>query len=342
MHLVIASLLFISLAGHAQDDLTFEDIENANSMDMFNDMEVIDALTDQRDAVEKARVRVLRPPPLPKPESRPAAFRAVIPNGTVITRLSDDKDFSTSRRIQVWAQEIAPGSQTTHILDKDKNPVFSARSIHVVPIEEDLALTPNINPKITYDKTVGLKYSAFESRLNLISDFAWEFESVAPNFWNQVFQQDMDSGSSSRISGKLYYDGTILPIDFGLGVSYQEANAFSDNFEIKWDALYIGPQVRYTAWQGQEWQIDLEAGAAAALISNARTQLHQYSPSSYEWNLAAKGSWDTWLGKVLAGVEYRRAHISLDQVTEETVLVSDKEAQTSTSFLIGYRIGFSL
>lgn len=342
MRLFFTSLLFMSLACAAQDELTFEDIENANSIGMFDDMEVIDALTDQREAVEKARVRVLAPPPLPKAESRPAAFRAVIPKGTVITRLSDDKDFATSRRIQVWAQEIAPGSQTTHILDKDKNPVFSARSIKVVPIEKDLALTPDINPKITYDKTVDLKYSAFESRLAIISDFAWEFENVAPNFWNQVFQQDMDSGTSNRITGKFYYDGTLLPIDFGLSLSYQEASAFSDDFEIKWDAFFIGPQIRYTVWNSESWGIDLEAGAAGALISNARTPAHQYSPSSYEWNLGAKASWDTWLGKLLAGMEYRRTHISLDQVTEETNLVTEKEAQTSVSFIIGYRIGFNL
>lgn len=342
MRLFFVSILFISLTCSAQEDLTFEDIENSNTVGMFDDMEVIDALTDQREAVEKARVRVLSPPPLPKPESRPAAFRAVIPKGTVITRLSDDKDFATSRRIQVWAQEIAPGSQTTHILDKDRTPAFSARSFNVVPIEGDLALTPDINPKITYDKTAGLKYSAYEKRLALVTDLAWEFESIAPNFWNQVFEQDMDSGSSNRMTGKFYYDGNLLPIDFGLSASYQKANAFSDDFEITWDAFFIGPQVRYTAWISNDWQIDLEAGAAAALISNARTQTHQYSPSSYEWNLTAKASWNTWLGQLLTGIEYRQTYISLNQVTEETNLVSEKEAQTSVSFFIGYRLGFNL
>ena len=264
------TFLFIFLLcsfANAQD-LNFEELENAPANqgyeeDIFSEdelasLDIVDALSEQKEAVEKARTRVLTPPPLPKKEERPKEFRAVVPKNTVITRLSDDKDFQISRRIQVWAQEIFPGSQTTHLLDKDKNPIFSARSIEVVPIEEDLKLTPSINPKITYDRRAGLKYSAFENELKLLVDFNWEFESIAPNFWNQVFNQEMDSARGERLTIKTFYNDTRLPLKFGLAASYQNAIASGDLFEIKWTSLFIGPQLSYELWKNEDFQIELE------------------------------------------------------------------------------------
>ena len=329
--------LFCSFA-NAQD-LNFEDLENApaNSAyegDIFSEdelasLDIVDALGDQKEAVEQARTRILTPPPLPKKEDRPKEFRAVVPKDTVITRLSDDKDFQISRRIQVWAQEIYPGSQTTHLLDKDMNPIFSARSVLVVPIEDDLKLTPSINPKITYDRRAGLKYSAFENELKLLVDFNWEFESIAPNFWNQVFNQEMDSARGERLTIRTFYNDQRLPLKIGISGSYQNAIASGDLFEIKWTSLFIGPQISYELWKNDDFQIELEAGAAKAFLSTARTLNEEYSPSSYEWGGAAKLAMDTRFGTFLGGIEYRTTHISLDQNTTETILSSQKESQSS-------------
>ncbi len=333
-------------------DLSFEDLENApsdqilesdfNFDEELSSMDIVDSLTQQKEAVEQARTRVLSPPPIPKKEERPKAFRAVIPQETVITRLKDDKDFQLPKRIQVWAQEIYPGSQTTHLLDKDKNPIFSARSIHVVPIELDLNLTPDINPKITYDRRAGLKYSAFEDQFKLLADINWEFESIAPNFWNQVFNQNLDSARGERLTIKTFYNDSRLPIRFGLGVSYQNAIAAKGDFEIKWSSLYIGPQLSYTLWQNDNFEVELEAQAAKAFLSTARTLSEKYSPSSYEWGGAAKLAMDTRFGTFLAAIEYRTTEISLDQNSSETVLTAQKDSQSSASFSVGYRLGFNL
>lgn len=329
-------------------DLSFEDLENAPAPvetigdSSFEDMAIIDSLVDQKESVEKARIRVLRPPPIPQAKLRPNAFRAVIPKGTVLTRLRDDKDFKISRRIQVWAQENYPGSQITHILDKNKAAAFSARSILVVPIEGDLKLTPQINPRITYDKSAGLKYSAFENQLKLTTDINWEFESITPNYWNQVFGQDLESSAATRITLKSFYNDKRLPIKFGLGLSYQNAIATADNFEIRWSALYIGPQISYTLWQQQTWHLDLEAQASAAIISSAKTLNENYSPSSYEWGLAGKIVKKTFLGTFLVAAEYRTTHISLEENTNETSLTPQKDAQTSLALSLGYRLGFNL
>ena len=126
-------LILLSNIGYAQD-LQFEDIENSD---------IVELLTEQREMVNEARTRVIKPPAPPLPESRPKAYRAVIPQGTVLTRLSDNKDFFAAKRIQVWAQEEYAGSQTTYILNKDKETVFSARSINIVSIENDINLFLN-------------------------------------------------------------------------------------------------------------------------------------------------------------------------------------------------------
>ncbi len=350
MKYFLFSILFCSFV--SAQDLNFEDLENAPSNsayeeDIFSEdelasLDIVDALTEQKEAVEKARTRILTPPPLPKKEDRPKEFRAVIPKDTILTRLSDDKDFQISRRIQVWAQEIFPGSQTTHVLDKDKIAIFSARSVEVVPIEEDLKLTPSINPKITYDRKAGLKYSSFEKELKLLVDLNWEFESIAPNFWNQVFNQQMDSARADRLTIKTFYNDKRLPLKFGISGSYQNAIASGDAFEIQWTSLFIGPQISYSLWKNNDFEIELEAGAAKAFLSTARTLNEEYSPRSYEWGGAAKLAMDTRFGTFLAGVEYRTTHISLDQNTTETILTSQKETQSSASFSLGYRLGFNL
>ncbi len=344
-------LLILSTSVLAQD-LSFEDLENAPSDqilesdfsldDELSSMDIVDTLTEQREAVEKARTRVLRPPAIPKKEERPNAFRAVVPESTVITRLKDDKDFQLPKRIQVWAQEIYPGSQTTHLLDKDKNPIFSARSVNIVPIESDLKLTPDINPKITYDRRAGLKYSAFENQLKILTDINWEFESIAPNFWNQVFNQNLESARGERLTLKTFYNDTRLPIKFGVGASYQTALAAEGDFEIKWTSLFIGPQISYTLWQNETFELELEAQAAKAFLSSARTLNEEYSPSSYEWGGAAKVAMDTRFGTFLAALEYRITQISLDQNTTETTLSSQKDSQSSASLSFGYRLGFNL
>tara|TARA_R110000868_G_scaffold155691_7_gene382249 strand:- start:8498 stop:9526 length:1029 start_codon:yes stop_codon:yes gene_type:complete len=339
--ILIIALVLVAYGHVVAQDLSFEELENAPSS-QIDGLEFIDQLTNQKEAVDKARVRVLKPQPLPPPEVRPDAFRAVIPKGTVITRLSDDTDHKTSRRIQVWAQEVYPGSQVTHILDKNKLASFSARSVHVVPIEEDLKLTPSINPKITYDRSAGLKYSAFENNLKIKADLLWELESIAPNFWNQVFDQNLESASGTRLTLKTFYDDFRLPVKFGLGLSYQNAAASDEGFEIKWTALFIGPQISYTLINRESWQMDLEAQASAALFSSARTSNERYSPSSYEWGLAGKLVRKTWLGDFLASLEYRTNYISLNEGSSETNLSDQKVSQTSLALSLGYRIGFDL
>src|SRR5690606_24838839 len=129
------------------------------------------------------------------------------------------------KQIQLWAQELQTGSQTCLLLDKNKKAIFSARSIHVVPVEGDLALTPDINPKITYDRSSARRFSAFEKNIHLKNDFSWEVENIAPNFWNQVFEQDMPNGSGTRFGLASFYESETLPIDFGLSLSYMQAQA---------------------------------------------------------------------------------------------------------------------
>lgn len=341
------SLLIIA-SSHAQD-LSFEELENAPSGDIIIDgqteqqeLDIIDALTNQREAVERARTIVLKAPKPPDPEGRPNAFRAVLPKNTIVTRLSDDKDFVLPKSMQVWAQELFPGSQVVHVLDKENQPSFSARSIYVVSIEDDLKLTPGINPKITYNRSQGLKYRAYEKDFQFNTDISWEFESIAPNFWNQVFQEDMENGNGERYSSKIFYTGSFLPINFGLGVSYLDAIASSETFEVRWNALFVGPQISYSLYQADWWRVELEAQASSAIISSAKTSGNTYSPSAYEWGLASKLAFDTWAGTILAGAEYRRTYISLDKATSETILATEKESQSSTAFYVGYRFEFKL
>lgn len=342
--LLVTVLLLTSVQAQ---DLSFEELENLpsdtiNSQNEEDDFFVIEALTEQRETVEKSRTIILPPPALPKVEDRPNAFRAVIPAGTVITRLSDDKDFITPKQIQLWAQEIQTGSQTCLLLDKNKKPIFSAKSIDVVPVESDLALTPDINPKITYDRSSARRFSAYEKNIHLQNDFSWELENIAPNFWNQVFEQDMPNGSGTRFSLASFYKSETLPLDFGLSVSYMKAQASSEEFQIDWSGIFIGPQLSYSMWQGELWGLDINAGAAGALFSSARTDEFAYSPSYYEWGLGAKLSRKALGGKIFAGANYRQTRISLDEFTSETTLTTQKETQTSISFSIGYRFGLTL
>lgn len=330
--------MFFSAVTNAQD-LQFEEIENAPS---FEDIEIIETLTEQREQVEKSRTRVLAPPPLPARESRPPPYRAVLPEGTILTKISDNKDFATAKRIQVWAQEIYPGSQTTHILGKDKEPLYSARSLKVVPIESDLALTPDIDPRITYDRAARARFRAYEKTLNTVNDFAIELETITPNYWNQIFAQDLENATANRFTLKSFYDGDLIPVDFGFSISYQTASAASDDFEMEWSSLFLGPQISYKVWQSDLWQFDIEAGASAALISNVRTTLTTYSPSNYEWGGAMKFTRMTWLGEVFGMVEYRRSIISLNEVTAETSQTTDSENQSSLAFGIGYRLRLGL
>lgn len=347
MKYFLAALLICSNL-YAQD-LQFEDIENApinlDSIELSENeaFDIVDALSQQQEAVKQARTRFVDTSiKIDKKNERPAPFLAVIPKGVVITRLSDSKDFYLPRRLQTLTQLTYAGSPETLILNKDGIPTYVTKTIHVVSIESDLKLTPEIDPKITYTRGKHAVLNTFDKKMSIRTDLAWELEQVSSNYWNQTFNQDLDNFSATRASAKVFYRHEIMPVEIGLGFSYQQAKAENDFFKIDWSALFIGPQISYTAWQDEDTRLEFEIGAAAATLSDAQTFNYNYSPSAYEWGMMAKIAWDTWAGTIFSGLQYRQTYLSLNQASDETNLSAEKETQASWSLQIGYRMGFEL
>ncbi len=341
-------MLLFAFTAKAQN-LSFEDIENApasfDSIEISGDeaFDIIDALSTQRETVKRARTRFIDTSIDTKKKSdRPAPYLAVVGAGSVVTRLSDDKDFYLPRRIQVLAQLTYPGSPITLLLDKNAQEQYATKTFHVVSIEDDLKLTPSIDPKMTYVQGKNAALKTYDHELKIRTDLSWEFERLSADFWSQAFAQDFESFSGSRVTLKSFYLSPTIPFHIGLALSYQSANVENDFFTVDWSALFIGPQLSYTLWSDQDTRVEIEAGAAAATFSNARTASYRYSPSAYEWGILGKVAMDTWAGTIFAAAQMRQTHLSLNKATHETSLGSQKDAQTSLSFQLGYRWGLAL
>lgn len=335
MRLLICLLLTWSSPAFSEVDLLADSLSEEIEA---SDFTVVDKLSSEEDKAQQLAVREQYYDERDKPWS-PVPFRALIIKGTRLIDLKTNKVYFTSSDIYAYAQEETVGSQISHILTKDKVAKYKTYTKNLRSIETDVALYPKENPNKVY--IAKEKYHTIDKTLEIETHLTFHLEAISNPFFADIYGGTETISTANRFQSKTYYN-SILPVDFGLSLSYQSGLWNETDNQVKWTAGSFGPSLR---WQFAKWgklKMNTKLGVERSFNFKAvgPSSINRFSSLLYDFELEA--SYDSSIGPIVFGWGYRRMTWQLEAAEFSSDFVDNKQEISSTSLFLGYRIDFEI
>jgi hypothetical protein len=303
-----------------------------------SDFSYIDKLSDEESKSQNLAIREQYYNEREKPWS-PVPFRALLIKGTRLVDLKTAKVFFSSSDIYVLAQEETVGSQISFILTKDKVAKYKTFTKNLRSIETDVTLYPKVNPnKINVSKE---KYYSVDPSLKIESHLTFHIEAISNPFFADIYGGTETLSTANRFQSKTYYN-SLLPVDFGLSLGFQEGLWNDTDNQVKWKMGSFGPSLR---WRFAKWgklKTNAKFGVERSFEFKAigASSNNKYSSLLYEFELEA--SYDSPIGPILFGWGFRKMTWQLENADFTANFKDNKQEISSTSLFLGYRIDFEI
>jgi hypothetical protein len=264
-------------------------------------------------------------------------FRAVLRNGSVITRLEDREQFEVNQRLFVRAQEQFPGSQFSVLLAPNGEALFIARNIDLTSIEEVTRLLPDVDASVTYQAPT--RAHTTDTSFRMENNFSLHQEMLSAETIALLHDSDSKSGNLQRFQ----YQATTktgYPFNFGLSFSFAAGTLGGRESagSISVQGLSFGPVLKWSLRHTDisYWEITLKGERSFSLVSQ-----DDFRTNRLDSVLGAVGlEWtrETFLGPLFLGGEYRLNYLSLKSTDDPELRIDPvKRNFTSLGLLVGYR-----
>ncbi|GAB4412495.1 MAG: hypothetical protein OHK0056_17550 [Bacteriovoracaceae bacterium] len=304
------------------------------------DFKTVDQISEKIQKSRDARIRKLNlRPPKVSPWS-PKPFQARLKTGAVITDLKTDQDYVIKKPIYVVAREQFEGGHRSFLYDKNNEIKYIVDTRFLTSVEEDLKLTPKIDPTIVYEKPDLTQ--AQDKKFPIESQFLISFEGLDATYWAQIFR-----GSQTRALGERYevrtYFNNEWPVQFGVNGNLGRGSWNDETLGTSsWINVFIGPTMRYQFYKTDQNSSSLHLSAGRSLLfqSQKNPDRHQFSAVNYQLDLdyTIKTDFADW---VFNG-SYRSMRLSLKESTEYLEVDPSLREINSLTFGIGIKMDFSL
>lgn len=327
--------MILSSPVFSQDDLLADslsrEIESA-------DFSIIDKLSNEENKAQQLAVREQYYSEREKPWS-PIPFRALLLKGTRLIDLKSSKAYFTSSDIYVYAQEETAGSQLSYILTKDKVAKYKTYTKNLRSIEGDLTLYPKVNPNKVY--IAKEKYYSIDPSLQVETHLTFHVEAISNPFFADIYGGTETLSTANRFQSKTYYN-SLLPIDFGLSLGFQEGLWNETDNQVKWKMGSFGPSLRFQFAKWGKLKMNAKFGIETSFGFKAigASSNNRFSSLLYEFELEA--SYDSPIGPILFGWGLRRMTWQLENADSVASFVDNQQEISSTSLFLGYRFDFEI
>lgn len=304
------------------------------------DFNTIDKLSDEAEIARQKRYRLLNLKPQKVNPWSPKPFQARLRAGAVITRVEDDLDFVLRKPIYVVAREQIEGGSRSFLYGKDNKVKYIVDTRMLVSVEEDLKLSPQIDPTIVYEKP-DLTNSE-EKKFPIEATFQISGETLDGTYFAQAFRGTETKASGERYEIRSYYNND-WPIQFGINGNAGRGT-WNDEIigTVSWVNVFIGPTLRWKFYQAEENSSSVHlSGQKSLYFESAKDpDRHSYSAINYQLDIdySMKTSFGTW---VVNGA-YRLSSLSVNDSTEYLETDPSLKDMTSLSLGIGLRMDFDL
>jgi hypothetical protein len=269
-------------------------------------------------------------------------FQAVLPGGSIITRISDRQSYRIPQTIYVRAQEQHSGSQFSVLFSKDNKPIFYTRTNQLTSLDETIQLIKPMDATIVY--TAPTKAQSSDSVLKLENNFSLHQEILSASVLGKFHQSLESSGNIQRFKYQLFTQ-TQLPIEFGLSFSSFTGSIGNEQTgnDIRLSGFSIGPAVKARVLHDEKSYVDLQFRAERLLQFTTRDQLQTNTYQSLLMAFGAEWTYDTIFGPFFLSAEYSQQALSLKSSTQASLRApTEKERFQTFGIGLGYRWRISL
>ncbi len=268
-------------------------------------------------------------------------YKVYLKPGTILTSLKDHTDQQITRGIYVFVLETNPLRRDHFIVyDKSMKPAFETTALGIVEIEKDVAVLPDIDAQTIYPAPSVLrannKNAFFDTQFNL------HFDSVDAAAFNSLYGTELTSTLGNRFEIRTLYN-SILPVNFGLALSYQTASWSDENSDLKLSALSFGPHIQHYIYEREKIAVSLLLGAEYS--PNYQTSSDEFTDkyNAVLIDLGTEVLWQTDFGKLSAGLHFRRHNLTLTSSTRTTIdPLPEDITVNSIGAMLGYKYEWDL
>lgn len=277
------------------------------------------------------------PQEIEKRSQRYGPYWAVIKKGAPIYNSKDKSYHELPKDIYIQVQ-LDYHENIYYLLDKNGETTYNTTKDFIIPIENDIDLSEIPKTYTTYPER---KRDGFLDR-TLYFDHAisGHKEFISTSYFRELYGSGSSSAESYRAEFSSFYEWD-WPVDFGGALSYQ----VGDTDSYKWNALLLGPAIRWQFTRKTKYDISAIFGVEKSLIFSSRKGPETFSLSTIGYNISLEFLFRTMIGNPIIGLSFRKASVSLkSQNTDDassnnsgtTSIQLNRRPLTSFAIYVGY------
>ncbi|MBK26530.1 MAG: hypothetical protein CME70_21200 [Halobacteriovorax sp.] len=333
MQILILSIFLFSSYAVANDEYLSERLEREIKK---SDFSTIDELAENERVIRDLSLREQYFKEREKPWS-PIPFRALLIKGTRLVDVKTGKVYFTSSDMYVYAQEETIGSQITYILNQEKEAKYKTFTKNLRSIERDIALYPEVDVNKSYLEKP--KYHSTDKTLEIESHMTFHIETMKSIFFADLYNGTETLSTANRFQSKTFFN-SVLPVDFGFSLGFQEGLWNDTDNQVKWSTGYFGPSLR---WQFAKWgkaRFNTKLGVERSFRFTAIGTSSRATFSSLTYDFELEAVYNSAIGPFLFGWTLRNMTWQLEDTDTPLNIINNKKEITSTSIFAGYRVDF--
>jgi hypothetical protein len=319
-----------------EEDLLLE----LDDLESDADYSVIDEIGKQDQKRERQRHTYYPSKERKRIAIKPSIFTAILQKGTIIWDVRTGKKYSPQKSVYVKAIEKLPGSQASYIYDKNGKIKFRARTDSLKSVESDIDLLLPFDAIESYENKD--QFHTVDEGFALRHFFLIHFETMSSEYYANLYEGDSKAAVGNRFESKNYFT-TRLPIQLGINIGH-ELGTWSDDKvgDVAWNSLFYGPTFLWTALQKDKTSLHFHFGILKSLNHTASTTDSTQTFSSLALQLDTEFQFNTDVGPLLFGLNYRKISTSLKTTTASLNWDIPRGSTHVLSLSLGYLYGWTL
>jgi hypothetical protein len=273
-------------------------------------------------------------------EERP--YVVFIRDNALLTKVNSEENFRVKIGFYAKVLEIDPLRRDEFwVYNKRGQKTFIVRSKDINEINDDVTLLPVDQANVVYPPQERLK--APDLKLPFDTNLSYRLESLSFHDLNNIYPSATTSKVTTSFLLSTHYQSEF-PIDVGGTLNYQSSTWQQDDSQyVKLNIITMGPDLRYRVYNGKDYKFYLTPSFEYAFVYQIDTEFNNEKYSSYIWSLGILNEFQTPLGPILLGLDYRKHQLTFEKSNRDITKINASEYKLdSIGVSLGYKINWEL
>ena len=267
------------------------------------------------------------------PDSVTKPFVSIIKKKSILFSLKQNKQFKLPRAIYVKGIVYAKDPQAFYLQDKKGNIEYKTHIQNTQSIEKDVDLLPT--PKIIESYRPPERNITYDDNQRFEAAIKYHYEIISADFFNEIWNVDKSQSVANRfeLNAFLVWDN---PLNFGFNINYQNGGwIYDENFQAKWAAIFIGPQIRYKIYKSDNLSLFSSTSFQKDISFSLTDSSYKFKSNVLQFDV------ELIYKHFILGGAYRYYEIELSRPKNISVN-ANRNRMTSLSLSFGYKVNLSL